>query len=729
MATGAAVGLVAAVLGALRSGAPETLELALYDARAAVSAARHPASDGVVIVAIEEETVRLGGGVYPLPRSALAAIIDEARRAGASAVAVDYILQDPLEGSLADENLELERALAAGKVAIAAALPPAAEVGRGDEAQVPSATGGAGEAELAQIPARHARALGGAGRGEEFLLSPPLPRFALAAAALGGVSQRVARNGRLYALRHVYPTPDGDYPSLALAAAWLASGTPPIALESDRLRLGDRAIPVERDGRAYVRWYGFHERRPGAASVYPELSGAVLLQARLARDGEGDPPAPALLERLRGRVAIVCEAVAGTKDKQPTPVNPAALGGEVLANAVENILRGEGMRRLPWWGDAGTALGLSIVSAILVAAAVTRATRPWTVVVASSATTAVLLAGWWYASIAALDHGVWLPALAPMAGAVAAAFAADLRLFGFERQDRRFVHDALGRYTSQALVRTLLDRPELLEKFGGTRQELTVYFSDIRGFTTFSEGMDPEKLVDLLNEYFSALTEIIDRHGGYVDKYIGDAIMAIWGAPVPTADHAARACAAALEIRDRVAASRAGWKERYGVEIRSAGGLNTGPMVAGNIGSRQKTNYTVLGETVNVASRLEGANKSYGTSILIGEGTYLAARGSIAARAIDVVRVKGKEHGVAVYEPVAPVADLSAADRQRLAAWERSIAAYREARFADAAAGFDAYLLLAPDDAAARVLAARCREMVLHPPPPGWDGVHALQVK
>jgi class 3 adenylate cyclase len=347
----------------------------------------------------------------------------------------------------------------------------------------------------------------------------------------------------------------------------------------------------------------------------------------------------------------------------------------------------------------------------------------------SGAATGALLAGWWGLSTSAIEHGLWLPAFAPMLGGLLAAFAADLRLLERERRDRRFVHDALGRYTSPALVAELLRHRELLDRFGGTRQELTVYFSDIRGFTAFSEGMDPEALVALLNEYLSEMSAIVERNGGYVDKYVGDAVMAVWGAPVPAPDHARRACAAALEMRDRLRELRPAWKERFGVEVRAGAGVNTGPMVAGNVGSRQKANYTVLGDAVNLASRLEGATKLYGVEILVGEGTRAAAGEAFATRLVDVLQVKGRQAGVPVHELVARADALDAPRREALARWERAMAAYRARRFEEAGAAFEARLREEPEDGPARLLAARCRELAAAPPPPGWDGVHALHEK
>jgi class 3 adenylate cyclase len=278
-------------------------------------------------------------------------------------------------------------------------------------------------------------------------------------------------------------------------------------------------------------------------------------------------------------------------------------------------------------------------------------------------------------------------------------------------------------------VKTLLERRELLDRFGGARQELTVYFSDIRGFTSLSEELEPERLVELLNAYLSAQTEIVERHGGYVDKYMGDAIMAVWGAPLPAHDHAARACRAALEMRAGLAALRAGWKERFGVELHARAGVNTCQAVAGNVGSRRKANYTVLGDGVNLASRLEGANKAFGTEILVGDATRAGAGDAFVCRAVDLLRVKGKNAGVAVHELVGTAAALPAAEVARVAAWEGAMADYRARRFERARGAFAALLRDRPEDELGRIYLARCEALLAAPPPPEWDAVHALTEK
>jgi adenylate cyclase len=656
----------------------EAAERLLYDLRAERTAP--PAGPGVALVSIDDSTLAQAGGVYPLPRSALAVLIEEARRAGARAIAVDLVLIDPLEGSLATENEALEAALAGGGVVLAAAA--------------------------VEDPASPGR----------FAVQPPLPRFERVARARGVVSQRQDPDGKVRALRHLFPTSSGQEVSLALAAVRLAGGeaVPPAA------------VPLTEDGRVLVRW-----TRPARRGepVYAEVSGAILLATRLAREGEGTAPPAEALAPLRGAVVVVSATAASAKDKRPTPVNPEAVGGEVIATAVDGFLGGRFVRRLAPATDALAALALALAVALLVAGLSSAVVRPGVALGLSLAAVAAALGGAWAIASALMARGLWIAAAGPLLGAALSALATELSLFAVERRDRRLIHDALGRYTSPALVRTLLARPELLDQFGGARQELTIYFSDLRGFTTVSEGLSPERLVELLNEYLSAMSEVVERHGGYVDKYVGDAIMAIWGAPVPAPDHAARACRAALEMRDRLAELRPGWQARFGAELFARAGVNTAPVVAGNIGSRRKASYTVMGDGVNLASRLEGANKAYGTAILCGVGTRDAAGPELAFRSIDVVRVKGKTRGVAVFELVGHFAALPPEARARLAAWEAAMADYRGRRFQEAQRAFAALAAGDGGDQAARLWLERASALAAAPPPDGWDGVYELHEK
>jgi len=276
---------------------------------------------------------------------------------------------------------------------------------------------------------------------------------------------------------------------------------------------------------------------------------------------------------------------------------------------------------------------------------------------------------------------------------------------------------SFARYVPRDLVRAVVASGQPAELAGDTR-ELTVYFSDLAGFTALAESRTPDELVKLLGEYFDGMSQIIASEQGTLDKYLGDGIMAFWGAPLPLADHAARACAAALRCHRRVRELAV-----RGVSLTTRIGVATGAVLVGNIGSTERLNYTVMGDTANLASRLEGLNKQYGTELMIAESTFEQARGAIVARPLDVVAVKGKLRGVRVYELLALASDRDA-DAEALAADATSaLDAYLARRFDEAIAAWDRVLARRPGDHAATVLRARAAALVASPPGPEWTGV------
>ncbi len=282
-------------------------------------------------------------------------------------------------------------------------------------------------------------------------------------------------------------------------------------------------------------------------------------------------------------------------------------------------------------------------------------------------------------------------------------------------------------YVPTDLVRALLASGQEATLQGHTRT-LTVYFSDIAGFTSIAEGMTPDELVRYLSRYLDEMTGVIAALGGTVDKFIGDAVMAFWGAPAWIPDHAARACEAALRAQRKLAELRAAAGEHLPA-LRARIGVASGEVLVGNIGSRERFNYTVMGDTVNLASRLEGLNKQYDTDILISEQTREAAADRIVARPVDVVRVKGKQRGVRVYEPLclASEDDGRAGDLASLAG--RGLDTYLARNFHEAAVAFEKLLEHRPEDRPAAMLLARCRRFILEPPPEDWDGIHVVTQK
>jgi len=218
-----------------------------------------------------------------------------------------------------------------------------------------------------------------------------------------------------------------------------------------------------------------------------------------------------------------------------------------------------------------------------------------------------------------------------------------------EQREKRFIRQTFSKFVSKEVVDVLLQNPEGI-KLGGDKMILTVLFSDIRGFTTISEALTPEALVDHLNEYLQAMTDIVFKYNGTLDKYVGDEIMAFWGAPIPQEDHALLACKASVEMMEVLGQLNEKWVSQGKPRLDIGIGLNSGEMVVGNMGSHSRMDYTLMGDNVNLGARLEGTNKVYSTHIIISEFTYEHVKDRIVARELDLIRVKGKELPVKIYE-------------------------------------------------------------------------------
>jgi adenylate cyclase len=255
----------------------------------------------------------------------------------------------------------------------------------------------------------------------------------------------------------------------------------------------------------------------------------------------------------------------------------------------------------------------------------------------------------------------------------------------------------------------LLARDPTQLRLGGERRDITIFFSDIRGFTTIAEGLGPEPLAELLNEYLGAMTDIVFRHEGLLDKYIGDAIMAFWGAPIAVPDHAQRCCRAALDMQKTVAALHERWRAAGVPALEVRVGINSGAAMVGNFGSAQRFSYTAMGDDVNLASRLEGLNKQYGTRVLITEATRRAVGEEFLCREIDSVVVKGRVQSVAVYELLGRAADDDGRLRRLVSDFELALSAYRARAWDEAAVRFEALLHHYPDDGATASFLERCR--------------------
>lgn len=328
-----------------------------------------------------------------------------------------------------------------------------------------------------------------------------------------------------------------------------------------------------------------------------------------------------------------------------------------------------------------------------------------------------------------IQYRIWMALIAPIAAIILAYLGTTLYQAILEQKEKAMIRGMFAQYVPQKVVNSLIQNPDML-KLGGERRRMTALFTDVAGFTSISEKMTPEELVSLLNEYLSEMSKIILDNEGIIDKYEGDLIMAEWGAPVFFEEHATWACRAALKMQARLVALQDGWEARGIPRLASRVGVNTGPMIVGNMGCLEVFDYTVMGDAVNLASRLEGANKSYGTRIMIGPETYKDVKDAFVTRMLDDIRVKGKLEPVRVYELMAENEDqLSEAKRQVLPLYNEGIDLYRNRRFEEAKALFEKALAIDPEDGPSKTYLQRCEVCIAEPPPEDWDCVFELTEK
>ncbi|HMM46565.1 MAG TPA: adenylate/guanylate cyclase domain-containing protein [Thiobacillaceae bacterium] len=300
-------------------------------------------------------------------------------------------------------------------------------------------------------------------------------------------------------------------------------------------------------------------------------------------------------------------------------------------------------------------------------------------------------------------------------------------------RERERIRETFGQYVDPRIVKNLLENRIAADR--GERRTMTVFFSDLEGFTRMCEGLTPDAVVRFLNRYFAMMAEVVRTRHGIVDKYIGDSVMAFWGPPfTDPADHARLGCLAALEQMQKMDAFRAAMPEIFGMkyglpEVKVRMGLASGEVTVGNIGSETSRGYTVIGDTVNLASRLEQANKFYGTRILVAESTRTLAGDTLAFREIDSLRVVGKLEPVKVYELIGAAADAGDAVRDTIQSYEAGLARYRAQDWDAAEASFRDSLASAPGDRPSQVMLERIAAFSLRPPETGWDGVWVAEVK
>lgn len=427
-------------------------------------------------------------------------------------------------------------------------------------------------------------------------------------------------------------------------------------------------------------------------------------------------------EDFKDRVLIYGLTAAGTQDLNPMPYNPRYPMVGLHANVLNNLVTQNFLDRVPFWVNILVLIGFGLLMGLLV---------PRFKPLRGAVLLLVILGGFLVTAQYLLfeGRGLWIDVFGPVLVIATGYTFITVYNFFFEEKEKKMIRGIFSRYVTKSVVDELIKNPDMV-KLGGERKVLTVFFSDVAGFTTVSEQLTPEELVSLLNEYLTAMTEIILKYDGMLDKYEGDAIMAVFGTPILYEDHATRACYVSLEMQEELVKLRKKWKDEGRPELYVRIGLNTGAMVAGNMGAASRLDYTVMGDSVNLGSRLEGANKQYNTSIMISEYTYEAAKNDIEVRFLDSLRVKGKKLPVKVYELLGRKDNgIPETIENVKKLYEQGIEKYLSREWDAGLEFLNKALSIKPDDGPSSVYVKRCLAFKEHPPPDDWDGVFTMESK
>ena len=462
------------------------------------------------------------------------------------------------------------------------------------------------------------------------------------------------------------------------------------------------SIPQDRFHQTYINY----PNAPGRA--FQTISASDLL------DGKNLPD-------LRGHVAFVGATARNLHDDQLTPVSDGVpmSGIEIHASIYDTLVSKQWLQALPFALQAAIILLFGIVLAL----SVTRL---------RARNSVILVVGLWLAlviaSFIAFDRGYRIDIVWPTLFLIFTYVGLLLERWIETDRQKRSIRSAFSRYVSPSVVDVMLKHPEKLA-LGGERRRMTVLFSDLRGFTTLSEGLSPEKLVEVLNTYLHEMTSIVFAENGVLDKYIGDAVMAFWNAPLDQHDHALRAVRTAIRMRDRLKEMNETGSFPAGITLKVGVGMNTGDMVVGNIGADMRYDYTVIGDAVNLASRTESLCKEYGSEILVTENTATDIRDHVFLRKLDKVAVKGKKEPILLYQVVALIDKVTPEQTSKVEAFHAILDLYFAKKFLEAKDRAKQFLETYPDDVTTQHLLERCDIYLMTPPPADWDGTWVMTKK
>lgn len=621
------------------SGWLDRLENSTYDIYVRAVPARADTRD-VALILVDQASLdwasRENSLPWPWPREIYAHIIDYCARAGAASLALDILMTEPSRFGVGDDHGVAEAGEAYGRLVLPVFLGQGGQDRIWPQGPQDMLVRGLRQRMERQLPPTAVdRQFPAATEGQGALPTAtlPTPEVLRGAALLGNVQHPPDSDGIYRRIRPVQSFDGTAVPSL-FVAAWMAAH-PGERVEAlpDGLRLGGRMLPLDAHGNVLLR---YHDE----SSLETWNAASFVRSALQTRDGQPPDIPP---EAVRGKHVLMGLSAPGLMDLRPTPLSAVTPGVAIHAQALLNVLHGGALRPLPplpaWLLAALFTLGVSCLCLRL-------PSLRWGGLLALALALPVPLGLW------AHTRGLALPVMLFEASALLGALCTVFLRYAHEWRQRRFVQKAFNHYLSPVIIEQLMRHPEALA-LGGEKRTITIFFSDLENFTSTSRHMDALDIIAFLNAYLREMTAIILEEGGCLDKYVGDAIVAFWNAPLRQPDHAARAVRAALRCQDRAAALREEFQRRYGVKLHVRMGLHTGEAVVGNVGSEMRFDYTMIGAAVNLASRLEGANKYLKTYTMISDDTMRAAQGGgeFAFRDLGRVLVSGESRPVHVWEP------------------------------------------------------------------------------
>ncbi len=511
-------------------------------------------------------------------------------------------------------------------------------------------------------------------------------------------------------------------PILSLSGAFQLRGMKPgksiVRLNGSYLKIGQEIkSPVDNKGNVLINWHGGIrvDKQFQAYKVIPiEKLPGVLPGTKTLKNS------PYTSEWFQGKKVFVGVTAAGLFDLRATPFSPNEAGVAIHANILDMFLNDDYLTPIHT-RDTLAALVVLTLSVGLIAILLSPVT--------AFALTVLLIVLYLVLGAGLFNQDYLINLSTPMLSAFTCYLVIISYKVLFEQQKRRQIRGAFEQYLTASVLEEVLEDPGQLS-LGGERREITVMFADVAKFTTFSEGRSAGEVAGRINEILTELTESVFEHEGALDKYIGDALVAEFGiVPVEPPEHAERACLAALDMEAKMNKLREQWRRRDEPVMDLRIGLHTGIAATGNMGSELLFDYTAVGDTVNLGSRLEGANKQYGTFTLISESTYEAAKNSIEARKMDRIQVKGKAEPVTIYELLARRKNMDESTRRLKQRFEQALTLYQEGKWKEALTAFEKLHEEYPEDKPTEVFLTRCREFQANPPPEDWNGVYEMTEK